>query len=579
MKKSSLILFLFISFSGLSQKIDTNENIFHNSSEYRNYQEVYLGNLGLAKYNLINPFETNNKRLKSLFPSTSNTNTFTDVFYVFGSGRENYVDVVHRQQLSENLFGSAKILKTNSEGIYLNQNATLSDFAFNLDYNPKDKRYGFLAQFENYKRRNNINGGVADSNFFALLDSGNANIKTTFPTQFIEAAQSASNYLDLKVMDVNFRHNYKISKTITDSTPYFQLTQKLSYHRTQQKIGLRNSTSYFEDYNYDTITTLDSLKLERLSHRFQLDRVSKNMTLSVGIAQNYYEYLGRNPFEIHLENLLFTEVKWRDKGFFGRSYFEFMVSDGKYESYEFKNNITYRNRSLNIFQRFSANANFMTDLPELYANNYRGNHFEWNKVNNRNTIIQLNVSALNEFNGTKVELNFESQSGAVIFDTNSLPIQTNISLLGFTINKRIQFKKWMYLTTNIHIQDLISKSEIEVPNLVTYTKLHFKGRLIKKVLKFDAGLSVLYYTNFTPRAYNSSLDEFYLQSNQRVGNYPIVGFFAEFYIKKNFSFFSTITHLNSGLLKPVFGNNYLATTEYPLQDRAFKFGIKWRLFD
>ena len=579
MKKSSLILFLVISFSGLSQKIDTNENIFHNSSEYRNYQEVYLGNLGLAKYNLINPFETNNKQLKSLFPSTSNTNTFTDVFYVFGSGRENYVDVVHRQQLSENLFGSAKILKTNSEGIYLNQNATLSDFAFNLDYNPKDKRYGFLAQFENYKRRNNLNGGVADSNFFALLDSGNANIKTTFPTQFVEAAQSASNYLDLKVMDINFRHNYKISKSITDSTPYFQLTQKLSYHRTLQKIGLRNSTSYFEDYNYDTITTLDSLKLERLSHRFQLDRVSKNMTLSLGIAQNYYEYIGRNPFEIHLENLLFTEVKWRNKGFFGRSYFEFMVSDGKYESYEFKNNITYRNRSLNIFQRFSANANFMTDLPELYANNYRGNHFEWNKVNNRNTIIQLNVSALNEFNGTRVELNFESQSGAVIFDTNSFPIQTNISLLGFTINKRIQFKKWMYLTTNIHIQDLISKSEIEVPNLVTYTKLHFTGRLIKKVLKFDAGLSVLYYTNFTPRAYNSSLDEFYLQSNQRVGNYPVFGFFAEFYIKKNFSFFSTITHLNSGLLKPVFGNNYLATTEYPLQDRAFKFGIKWRLFD
>ncbi len=579
MRKSIFFLFLFISASAIGQEIDTNKSIFSNSSEYRNYQEVYLSNIGHAKFHLTSPFQLNNQDFNSLFPTKSNTGTYTDVFYVLGSGRENYVDVEHHQQLGENFFGEAKILKTNSEGIYVNQQAQLSDFRVKLNYNPADRKYNFGANFTNYKRFNILNGGTADSSFFALLDSNNGNLKSTFPTNFNAFPKDVSNFLDMKVMHIDFSHSFKLRNNKNDSTSYFQLSQKLSYDRTIKKIGLRNTSDFFQDYFYDSITTNDSLKLEQLSHRFSLDYVTDNVILSAGIGQNYYEYASRAPFETHLENLLFAQFSFNKNGLLLNSYGEFMISENGYESFEFKNNARYYNPSRTIFQRFEANANIFTDLPELYLNRFQSNHFQWNTINKRNSITQFNISATNEIKHYGASILFENQSDAVVFDSNSTPIQTNISMLGFSLHKEFWFTKWLYLTTHVHVQDIISGKAIEVPNFLTYNKLHFRGKLIKKVLTFDAGINVLYYTNFTPRNYNAAIDEFYIQTNQEVGNHPIIDLFAEFYIKKNFSFFTTMTHVNSNVLTSVLGKNYLAISNYPIQDRAFKFGFKWRLFD
>ena len=105
------LLFLVISFPLLvkGQLLDTSyTNIFTQVSEYRNYNEVYLGNMGMAKYNLLNPFDDNNPEVKNLFSVNSSTGTYTDIFYVLGSGTENYFDLEHHQYLAKDLFGEAK---------------------------------------------------------------------------------------------------------------------------------------------------------------------------------------------------------------------------------------------------------------------------------------------------------------------------------------------------------------------------------------------------------------------------------------------------------------------------------------
>ena len=579
MKNTLSFIFIFFSFSLLGQEIDTNKSIFSNSSEYRNYQEHYLSNLGQAKFHLTSPFQLNNNVFRPLFPSNSNTNTYTDVFYVLGSGRENYIDLEHHQQLGKDFFGEAKILKTNSEGIYINQQAQLSDFRVNLAYKPDSKRYGFKVNFNNYKRFAILNGGTSDSSFFALLDSNNGNLKSTFPTNFNTLPNNTDNSLDLKVMHIDFSHYLDLKNPEKDSINFFRLSQEFSYDRTIRKIELLNTSDFFDKYLYDSVATNDSLKLEQLSHRFSLDYVTQYSVLSAGIGQNYYEYESRSPFETHLENLLFARVSYKKDNLSLNTYGEFMISENGYESFEFRNNLIYENKEKIIFQLFEANVNILTDLPELYWNRYDGNHVSWNNVNRRNGIIQANLNASNPNKKYGVSIFLESQSDAVVFDSLSVPTQTNISLLGFSLHKEFWFTKWLVLSSHVHVQDIISGETIEVPNFLTYNKLHFRGRLIKKVLTFDAGINVLYYTNFTPRSYNPSIDEFFVQTNQQVGNYPVIDLFAEFYIKKNFSFFTTVTHVNSNVLTSITSKNYLVTSNYPIQDRAFKFGLKWRLFD
>ncbi len=592
MKRITTLVLIFSWTILLAQEKDTTQSIFENSSIYRNYKEVYLSNLGQAKFHLTSPFQSNSQEFVDLFPDSSNSPTFTDVFYVSGSGRENYVDVVHSQRLGKSLTGEARILKTSSEGIYVGTEAELSDFEINLTYNPEDKPYNFEAGFRNYKRYSNLNGGISDSTFFSLLDSSNGNLKSTFPNQFNSTSNSA-NSLDLRILDLNIDHAYSLMTSKIDSNSLLQIRQKFNYHRTQRNTNLINSSDFFTNFYEDSINTNDSLRLERISHRIQLELISGNTLVAFGFGQNYYEYVSLAPFTVHLENLFFGEFQCNSDSVQFRSYGEFMMSDGGYESFKFRNNISIQFADNSMFNKFHGKVNIFTDLPELYYNQYHSNHVRWNLTNNRNFITQLSVSVENSSKKYGASVEFESQNNAVFFDENAQPIQVDIAYLSLSLNKEFKFSNWMYLSSNLHIQEVFTDENVEVPNALLYNSIFFKGRLIKKVLRFKAGFNVLYYTRFTPRNYNPALDEFTIQSAQQVGNYPIVDVFAEFYIKRNFSFFVTATHVNSNVftgsnlnginsnwnLAGDFGKNYLAVSQYPIQDRAFKFGIKWRLFD
>lgn len=580
MKKLITVIFFIVSFYGQSQLVDSNyTNIFSHVSDYRNFNEVYLSNLGQAKFNLFSPFDDNNPKVMDLFPQKSISKTYTDVFYVLGSGKENYFDLHHHQKLSENLIGNASLFKTNSTGIYSTQSATLSNFNVSLSYLPNTKRYNFEANFNNYKRNNDINGGIADSTFFSMQDSSNANVKTTFPIQMQSAVANIPNNLDIKIMDVDYSHFYSLSKIKNDSLGYFQLSQNVGYNRKKQSFYILINNGFFNDYNYDSITTQDSMKLEQISHRVGLDYIKGNTKLSAGIGQNYYEYSGYSPFQAHFENMLYGSFITETEKMKFSSKAQFITSNGSYESFSINNQFYYIDSSMTVFNIYNAELNIGTNQPELYYDNYISNHFQWNRVNDKNSIIKANVTGVNIKHKTRVTLSFESQSNSIYWDTTSQIDQTDILVYGISVQKEFKFSKNFFLTSFIRFQNTESSQLIEIPNFITFNKLYFKGKLFKKQLAFDAGINVLYYTSFYAKAYNPALDIFYVQDNQEVGNYPILDIFAEFYLKNSFSFFATATHVNSGLFKKELGKNYLATTNYPIQDRSFKFGLKWRLFD
>ncbi|MEN8957016.1 MAG: putative porin, partial [Flavobacteriales bacterium] len=419
----------------------------------------------------------------------------------------------------------------------------------------------------------------ADSTFFSLLDSANANVKTTFPVQMPSAVITSPNNSELEMLDMSYSHSYNLSKTRNDSLAYFQLAQTFQYKRTKRAFNVLTNTDFFSDFNYDSVTTADSMKLEQLTHQLGVEYHKTNLQLSAGIGQNYYEYLSYSPFEVHWENYLYANLRAHKDNFSFRSDAVFITSENKYESFNVSNTARYVDTGNQIFDVMEANFNFGTNLPELYFDDYVSNHFQWSRTNNRNTIIKADFVGVNTKAKAKVTVNFESQSDAIFWDSDSQIGQTGISVFGVTLEKQFQFGKRFFFSTSLRLQDVVAKQTIEVPNVVSFSKFFFKGKIFRKQLSFDAGINLLYYSSFYSKAYNPALDKFYVQDQQKVGNYPILDVFAEFYLKNSFAFFITLTHANSGLLLDEIGKNYLATTNYPRQDRAFKFGLKWRLFD
>ena len=69
-------------------------------------------------------------------------------------------------------------------------------------------------------------------------------------------------------------------------------------------------------------------------------------------------------------------------------------------------------------------------------------------------------------------------------------------------------------------------------------------------------------------------NQYYVQTSQKVGNYPFIDFFLNARIKP-VRVFVKIDHLTQGFL----GSNYSLTPGYLQNDRAFKFGLNWLFFD
>ena len=84
------------------------------------------------------------------------------------------------------------------------------------------------------------------------------------------------------------------------------------------------------------------------------------------------------------------------------------------------------------------------------------------------------------------------------------------------------------------------------------------------------GSDIFYVSEYSADSYNPSTRQFYIQNNQMVGEYPWIEPYLMVNVER-FYFFARMANVNEGI--PNY--KYLARPGYPLQDRAFKFAIKW----
>ncbi|MBR6264537.1 MAG: hypothetical protein IKR05_15175, partial [Prevotella sp.] len=105
--------------------------------------------------------------------------------------------------------------------------------------------------------------------------------------------------------------------------------------------------------------------------------------------------------------------------------------------------------------------------------------------------------------------------------------------------------------------------------------LRFK---IAHVLDCDLGLDARYFTKYNAPDYVPGIGQYAVQeipeNRVKVGNYPIVNLYANFFLKHT-RFFAMLSHVNhSGD-----GGNYFLTPHYPINERIFRFGLSWNFFN
>ena len=114
---------------------------------------------------------------------------------------------------------------------------------------------------------------------------------------------------------------------------------------------------------------------------------------------------------------------------------------------------------------------------------------------------------------------------------------------------------------------------INVPEWTTRNTLYFSDYLFKKALYLQTGLNFKYFTRYNANAYNPLLGEFYVQSQQEIGNFPLIDFFINAKVKQT-RIYLRAEHFNSAFT----GYNFYSAPSYPYRDFIVRFGLVWNFF-
>lgn len=225
-----------------------------------------------------------------------------------------------------------------------------------------------------------------------------------------------------------------------------------------------------------------------------------------------------------------------------------------------------------------ARAAISNNLPDFYIRHYHSKHFYWDNDLTKETRTRLEGEVNIGRWGTNLRAGVESIKNYTFFNDKALPEQQgdNIQVLSATLTQNFQVGI-LHLDNEITWQKSSNKNIIPLPDLSLYHNLYIDTRMAKKVLHLQLGADVRYFTKYYAPAYMAATGQFHLQAeNDRVeiGNYPVVSVYANLHLKRT-RFYVMFYHINEGWGK----KNYFYAPHYPINPRAFKFGISWNLFD
>ncbi|MDR1121368.1 MAG: putative porin, partial [Dysgonamonadaceae bacterium] len=109
---------------------------------------------------------------------------------------------------------------------------------------------------------------------------------------------------------------------------------------------------------------------------------------------------------------------------------------------------------------------------------------------------------------------------------------------------------------------------IPLPDLAVYSNLYLDFKLIK-VLHLQLGADVHYFTKYYAPAYTAPTQQFHLQRNTAIGNYPLAGAYLNGKLHQ-VRFFINFYNVTSSLIN---GAEHFSLPHYPVSPMVMKFGL------
>ena len=613
-------------------------HILHNA--YReNISNTFLGNLGAPV--LSNNFYSREKydgfpflsyylpylHLPLRVPYFNTRRPFTVLTYSMAGTKVNLeqtLHFVHTQNVNKDFNVGLLFDLFSSEGQYTYQKTKDNAFTFFSSY--EKERYSMYMNLDFNKMDVQENGGVVDDN--DLEDLSPKDIAVNLVESF------NASYSRLNNQSLYLAHKYRFIRKNRDQGPDSthlaatggqrqliepSFSHTLLYERNYRLYSDRSPASGF----YDTVLinnafTRDSARYRNLRNNFRFefltDTTRKFSFLGrAGIVSEMVKYGHVIPADtvVHLKPPTIVDIpggvvviqnndttfnRFRDESYhnLGVNFFmqssltkyvkwdflgEFFLSGYKQGDFSMKGGFDFNLPGKKIPIVLKADLEILKKRPGYFLNHYSSNHFAWRHdfADEASTVISGRLA----FPVQKFEagLTYGLFDNYMYFDTTAQPRQetTPLSVIALDISKHITAGKYRSVS-KVEVQWTGNEGVLPLPFFSAFHSSYLEHRLYFRFTEgkifYQLGFDFRYNTSFFGYAYMPATGIFYNQNEKKLGNYPYLDLFFNLKLKRT-RFFLKLEHPLSGVIDA----NYFGALHYPMNGRAFKFGLSWTFYN
>lgn len=599
--------------------LDTTLHNFENYSKLYQPGKYYinLGNYGLAAMPLLPVFDqytgfNNGQSAYSLYMLQPeqinyfrNKSPFTDLYYISGKGQkpgfsEGIFHFLHTRNIHPRLNIGIEYTRSGSNGYYARQTADVLNADAFLWYQSRDLRYNLITNLIVNSLDADENGGVVNDNIFKL----NNKIQHPYDTVYLKTAHTRWNdaglyarqyYLIGKIDSIRDPVTHQVKVYPTARAYYTFQYKRSTYSYNDNSNALSGNAQglnpqYYPNQFLDTLGTADKITQSTVVNEFGLSLFGRGnleadkhfstsgIRLDASIKDEYVHYRQNTGIDSTLNNIsLHANAGYELSNRFNlRLIGDYvLVGPNHLDSYLAAIGVLNFGPSLG---ELNLKASFQDHSPDLIYNRWSSNSYRWNfnfaKTKTRslaasyeNSLLKVRLAA--EYNLVDDYLYFAGIANQVVFPSQ---FAQQIKFFKASLDKEFQVGK-IGFQAHLVYQHNNAPFIIRTPEFYTTATFYYQN-LYFKVLRVKAGIDATYYSHAYEYDYAPGLQQFFVYTNQKFGDYPIGDVFLLAGLKRT-SFILRYDYFNQGLPQ----KGYYTVHHYPMPDHLFKFGLSWKFYD
>lgn len=230
--------------------------------------------------------------------------------------------------------------------------------------------------------------------------------------------------------------------------------------------------------------------------------------------------------------------------------------------------------TFNLFKKkayIKANGYIKNVTPAFFQRHYHSRYFWWDKNLSNTQQFYVGGEVNVESTNTTVSAGVESLQNYIYFGKNGEPEQYGSNLQVITARLKQNFYyRGLGWENELAYQISSNQDVLPLPDLSVYSNLYVKFKLAK-VLSIQIGADLHYNTAYYAPYFQPATQQFQVQDEVKVGNYPLINAYVNFHLKQA-RFFVMAYNLSSQFVDP----NYFSLAHYPLNPMMLKMGVAVR---